>query len=87
MEANLETFENLEQNLATYGTSLKTLPHVVQYNKRDMPAVSPVDELRAAVNPYRAPDFEAVAKVGSGVFETLKGVAKLVLKQVASQGV
>jgi hypothetical protein len=87
MEANLESFENLEQNLASYGNSLKTLPHVVQYNKRDMPEVSPVDELRAAVNPHQAPDFEAVAKVGTGVFDTLKGVAKLVLKQLASQGV
>src|SRR3954470_24662990 len=79
MEANIESLENLEQNIAAYGGSLAKTPHVVQYNKRDMPEVSSVAELRETLNLQKAPDFEAVAKSGTGVFETLKGLAKLVL--------
>jgi mutual gliding-motility protein MglA len=83
MEANIESLENLEQNLAAYGGSLTKVPHVIQYNKRDMPALTSVDELRRELNQHGAPEFEAVAKTGQGVFETLKGLAKLVLTQLA----
>ncbi|NVB83417.1 MAG: GTPase domain-containing protein [Kofleriaceae bacterium] len=83
MEANIESLENLEDNLKAYGGSLAVMPHVVQYNKRDMPVLSPIDELRATLNLREAPEFEAVAKTGQGVFETLKGLAKLVLNQLA----
>jgi len=83
-EANIESLDNLEQNLATYGTTLAAIPHVVQYNKRDMPEVISVAELRETLNKHGAPDYEAVAKTGEGVFETLKGLAKLVLKQLAA---
>src|SRR5262245_39761299 len=80
-EANIESLENLEQNLASHNFSLASMPHVIQYNKRDMPGVLPVEELRDALNKHKAPDFEACAKAGEGVFETLKGLAKLVLQQ------
>ena len=83
MEANIESLENLEDNLKAHNGSLAAMPHVVQYNKRDMPSVSPIEELRANLNVRRAPEFEAVAKTGQGVFETLKGLAKLVLNQLA----
>jgi mutual gliding-motility protein MglA len=84
-EANIESLENLEQNLATYKLALDQMPHVVQYNKRDMPEVSPVEEMREALNKHGAPEFEAVAKTGPGVFDTLKGLAKIVLTQLAKQ--
>ena len=87
MEANIESLENLEQNLSAYGGSLKQMPHVVQYNKRDMPDLTPIPELREALNLHKAPEFEAVAKTGQGVFETLKGLAKPVLNQLAKSGV
>jgi mutual gliding-motility protein MglA len=87
IEANIESLENLEQNLAAYNMSLATVPHVVQYNKRDMASALPVDQLRAQLNPHNAPDFEAVAKTGAGVFDTLKGLAKLVLTQLAKKQV
>jgi signal recognition particle receptor subunit beta len=86
-EANIESLENLEQNLAAYNMTLKAMPHVVQYNKRDMPGALSVDELRKTLNPARAPDFEATAKTGAGVFETLKGLAKLVLTNISKSGV
>jgi signal recognition particle receptor subunit beta len=85
IEANIESLENLEQNLAAYGSSLATVPHVIQYNKRDMPEVTSIAELRETLNLHKAPEFEAVAKTGQGVFETLKGLAKSVLKELAKK--
>jgi signal recognition particle receptor subunit beta len=79
MEANVESLENLRTNLAEQGYSLDKLPYVIQYNKRDMPGIAPVEELRALLNPTGVPDFEGVASTGVGVFDTLKAVAKLVL--------
>ncbi len=81
-EANIESMDNLRTNLAEQGYNLDTLPYVIQYNKRDMPAVSPVEELRSMLNPHNVPDFDAVATTGEGVFETLKAVAKLVLTEL-----
>jgi signal recognition particle receptor subunit beta len=83
-EANSESLENLEQNLNAYNNSLKSMPHVVQYNKRDMPEVTSIEEMRETLNVHKAPEFEAVAKTGEGVFDTLKGLAKLVLTQLAA---
>ena len=82
MEANIESLENLRENLAEQGYSLDKLPYVIQYNKKDMPAVVPTEELRNVLNPEGVPDFEAAAIDGTGVFETLKGVAKLVLTEL-----
>jgi signal recognition particle receptor subunit beta len=84
-EANLESLENLRTNLAEQGYSLDKLPYVIQYNKRDMPSVAPVEELRELLNPNKVPEFEAIASTGVGVFETLKAVAKLVLTEVKRQ--
>lgn len=82
MDANIESLEDLRENLAEYGYHLDKLAYVVQYNKRDMPGAAPVEELRAALNPTGVPDFEAVAATGEGVFETLKEVSKLVLRDL-----
>ncbi len=82
MEANLESMENLRVNLSEQGYDLDKIPFVIQYNKRDLPHVAPVEELRRALNPRGVPDFEAVATTGEGVFETLKAVAKQVLTEL-----
>ena len=82
MEANIESLDNLRFNLAEQGYDLDKLPYVVQYNKRDLPDVAPVEQLREMFNPTGAPDFEAVATTGYGVFNTLKAVAKLVLTEL-----
>jgi mutual gliding-motility protein MglA len=79
MEANLESLENLEENLAEQGQSLDTIPHVMQYNKRDLPNIVPMVELQASLNKRGAPWCESCAAKGIGVFETLKAAAKLVL--------
>jgi signal recognition particle receptor subunit beta len=82
IDANLESLENLKVNLKEQGYSLDEMPFVIQYNKRDLPNVSPVEELRKLLNPNGVPDFEAVASQGKGVFETLKAVAKQVLLEL-----
>jgi signal recognition particle receptor subunit beta len=82
MEANIESVENLRINLAEQGYNLDAIPYIVQYNKRDLPNVVPVEEMKNALNPRRLPDFEAVASEGTGVFDTLKAVAKLVIMEL-----
>ncbi len=79
MDANIESFDNMRINLDEQGYSLSEVPYVVQYNKRDLPNVVPVAELKKVLNADGVPDFEAVASEGTGVFETLKAVVKLVL--------
>jgi signal recognition particle receptor subunit beta len=115
MEANIESMQNLYDNMAEYGYDLTQIPFVVQYNKRDLPNASSVEELQGQLNPgwevtdnslhqevpdsihegefliqqmdgvwiQRAPYFEPVAITGGGVFETLRHVAKMVLKTLS----
>lgn len=82
MEANIESLENLRTNLTEHGYDLDKIPYVVQYNKRDLPNASPMDELKKLCNPTNVPDYEACAVTGQGVFDTLKAVAKLVLQEL-----
>jgi len=82
LDANIEAMHNLYENLAEYGYDLRQIPFVIQYNKRDLPNVSPVEELDQHLNPDRVPSFEGVATTGVGVFDTLKAVAKLVIKSL-----
>ncbi len=82
MEANIESIENLRDNLKEHGYDLDNIPYVVQYNKRDLPNAAPLDELKQLLNTTNVPDFEACATTGQGVFDTLKAVAKLVLQEL-----
>jgi signal recognition particle receptor subunit beta len=86
MEANLESVENLRINLAEQGYDLDKVPYVVQYNKRDLPNIATVEELRRLVNPRNVPEYQAVAPTGVGVFDTLKAVAKQVLTELKKSG-
>lgn len=86
IEATLESLDNLRTNLLEQGYDLDKLPYVVQYNKRDLPNASPLGELRSQINTTNVPDFEAVAANGTGIFDTLKAVAKLVLTELKRGG-
>jgi len=86
MEANQESLENLRTNLSEQGYNLDKLPFVMQYNKRDMPDIATVEELRETLNPTLVPEFESCARTGVGVFDTLKAVAKLVLTELKKGG-
>ncbi|HSN85589.1 MAG TPA: GTPase domain-containing protein [Thermoanaerobaculia bacterium] len=79
MEANIESIRNLEANLKEHGFDLSTIPYALQFNKRDLANVVPVDEMYRILNYKREPTFEAVAPTGVGVFDTLKSVAKQIL--------
>ena len=78
-DANIESLENLKDNLEEQGFDLEKIPFVIQYNKRDLPNLSSVEELSSLLNPRKVPELEACATTGEGIFETLKSVAKLVL--------
>lgn len=114
-EANIESMQNLYDNMAEYGYDLTKIPFVLQYNKRDLPNAAPVSELQSQLNPgwpvedpvkqkvvadpwhegdylieeadgmwiERAPYFESVATTGEGVFDTLRALAKTVLKTLS----
>ena len=86
LDANIESLENLKLNLEEQGYDLDKLPFVMQYNKRDLPNVSSMEELRNLLNPNNVPEYEACATTGEGVFETLKAVAKLILMELKKGG-
>src|SRR4051794_1172183 len=79
VQANVESFRNLEENLMEMGLSSDTLPLVLQYNKRDLADICTLDEMNAALNRNNWPWFEASAVTGTGVFETLKGISRQTL--------
>jgi signal recognition particle receptor subunit beta len=79
MDANVESLENLKINLREQGYDPDRVPLVVQYNKRDIEHVATIAELHALINYRNVPEYESVATTGVGVFETLKGIIKLVL--------
>ena len=82
MEANLESFQGLERNLIDQGYDLAKVPMVMQWNKRDLPNIVPVEDLQMQLNKRKNPSFEAIASQGHGVFETLKMISKSVLLNI-----
>ncbi|HSL92792.1 MAG TPA: GTPase domain-containing protein [Candidatus Limnocylindrales bacterium] len=86
MDANLESLENLRINLREQGYDGDRMPLVLQYNKRDLPQVAAVSELHALLNYRNSPEFEGVATAGTGVFETLKAIIKLILINLKKGG-
>lgn len=85
---NLESLQNLQENLLAQGVDVRSLPIVLQYNKQDLPSdlVLSHADLDDGLNFRSAPSFGADALHGSGVFETLKGISGLVLKRLAAGG-
>ncbi len=81
-EANKESLENLRENLVAHDLKLEALPMVMQFNKRDLEDVCTVEEMNDTLNTMNAPFYEAVAKDGIGVEETLQAISGLVLSSV-----
>jgi signal recognition particle receptor subunit beta len=78
-DANIESLQNLEANLEEQDRKLAEIPHVLQFNKRDLANVLPVEDLHTQLNAYRAPGFESAASKGQGVLEPLDELVRLVL--------
>ncbi|HEV2178502.1 MAG TPA: ADP-ribosylation factor-like protein [Terriglobia bacterium] len=82
MDANLVALDNLMENLKTLSCDFGSLPYALQLNKRDLPSALPAAQLQQMLGRKGEPVFEAVASQGTGVFETLREVGRLVLAQV-----
>ncbi len=79
LQENIESFQNLEDNLAEYGYKRENIPIIIQYNKRDLPTALSIEELQQYINKYNLPWTEAVANRGIGVFDSLKMIGKIVI--------
>ncbi|HVR20811.1 MAG TPA: gliding motility protein [Polyangiaceae bacterium] len=79
-DANLESLENLRENLAAHGRDLSTIPHIIQFNKRDLYDTAPIEELERQLNREGAPSFGTVAMTGEGIFESLEAITRAVLE-------
>ena len=86
LQENIESFQDLHQNLAEQDVDPRSIPLVIQYNKQDLPQdmILTTGELADAVNFRGVPDYSADALHGPGVFETLKGISELVLKRLSA---
>ena len=82
MEANAESMQNLDKNLKEQGYDLKNISYVLQLNKRDLPTALSAEEMYRQLNFKNEPTYEAIATNGTGVFDTLKAIAKLVLTEL-----
>ncbi len=82
VEANLESYENLRENLKAHDLKVEEMPMVLQFNKRDLKDICTLEEMNDSLNRMNGPFYEAVAKDGVGVEETLQAISGLVLKSV-----
>jgi signal recognition particle receptor subunit beta len=84
LRANAESMRNLRENLIEHGLDIKTIPMILQVNKRDLPDALPLAMIRAVIDPKgELMITEACAHEGKGVFETLKAVSKMVLERLS----
>ncbi len=87
MQENIESFANLEDNLRTLKMNLADIPYVLQYNKRDLPNVAPVEYMEFLLNnrDVQVPSFTAVASSCEGVFESLNMITRLLLHKFINE--
>ena len=88
MEENVETFKHLEENLKTLNLNLDDIPYVMQYNKRDLPDIAPIEYMDFVLNnrEVQVPAFEASASGCTGVFETLNMITRMLLHKFLNDG-
>ena len=89
MEENVESFANLEDNLKSLKLNLADIPYVIQYNKRDLPNVAPVEYMEYLLNnrEVQVPSSTACAHLCEGVFETLNTITRLLLQKYINEGI
>jgi signal recognition particle receptor subunit beta len=86
LQENIESFQDLHENLAEQSVEPRNIPLVIQYNKQDLPRdlILTPEELSDAINFRSVPDFPADALHGPGVFETLRSISEQVLKRLSA---
>ncbi len=87
IDRNVESLENLVDNLRDEGIDVSEFPLVLQWNKRDLKNTLPLDRLHSSLNRWASPEFEASATEGRGVLETLKAITRLVIRDLKFRGV
>lgn len=85
--ANIESLQNLDENLQGHGMNPETVPLVLQYNKRDLPNLMDLEQLDADLRRRGEPRFGTCALDGSGIFTSLKAITREVLNDLKSKGV
>jgi signal recognition particle receptor subunit beta len=83
LDENLESFRNLHENLLEQVSDVREIPLVLQYNKRDLPNILPLDVLEEELNFRNVPSHPAAALLGEGVFDTLRSISELVLRRLS----
>ncbi|HEY9678945.1 MAG TPA: GTPase domain-containing protein [Drouetiella sp.] len=80
---NIDSLQNMKENLASYGLSAESVPYVLQYNKRDLGSAMTLEMMERDLNPgCKIPAYEAIASSGPGVFSTLRQISKLILNRL-----
>ncbi len=87
MPENVESFQNLEENLKTLKLNLAEIPYVLQYNKRDLSTIAPVEYMEFLLNnrEVQVPSFPAVASKCNGVFEALNMITRMLLNKFINE--
>ena len=79
---NLFTLVDLVKNLRANQHVVEEFPLILQYNKRDIEGALPIEEMRKTLNRFHAPEYEACAVNGTGVFESLRTAIELVVRRI-----
>ena len=82
LEANIESIANLAANLKDNGFDIRTIPYVLQLNKRDTVSAAPPTIMEQLLRFRSEPMIEAVASSGIGVLDTLKACARQILMEL-----
>ncbi|MGH8164675.1 MAG: hypothetical protein ACREP1_10110, partial [Rhodanobacteraceae bacterium] len=88
MEENVESFHNLEENLRQQNIAIDEIPYVLQYNKRDLTNIAPINYLEFLLNnrKKRVQSFEVISSTGQNVFASLNAVSQMLLQKFSKQG-
>ncbi len=84
-QGNIDSFEDLKNNLIEQGIDINKIPLVIQYNKRDLKNILSINQLNNYINSLNVPFFEAVATKGDGVINTLKSISSLTLSKIKQE--
>jgi small GTP-binding protein len=84
-EANIESLRNMKENLVANNIKPEDIPVVLQYNKRDLPNIMPIDEINQDINPTGDEVIQAVAVHGTGVYETFQLITKRLLRFISKK--
>lgn len=82
MQENIDSLQNLQDNLRDYEMRLEDTPYVLQYNKRDMDDIAPVWYMDYLLNQHGVPAIEAISIEGEGVFSTLNTLCRYVIRDL-----